>query len=240
VTAALQPAPSAGILLNGKSVEMAPVRSVLEAIAPEPVLLQFETRLPLGCGFGVSAACCLTAAFAISRRYDLGLSRGELGLLAHEAEVIHRTGLGDVAAQLCGGIVNRTCRQGPLDAERLPLPPGPLYYRVYSAIRTSEVLNNPTTVKKIAEEGDNAIDWLQHHLSDLTLKDLLSRSLQFVKKVGLLTNENVRRAIELVHTAGGQATMIMLGESVLATCPCGDGGEWTRSEVNETGTRWLP
>ena len=110
VVAALRPATSILTTLNGRPIDLPPVRHVVETLAPEPVALQFETALPLGCGFGVSAACALTAAFAIARRYDLPSSRTELGMAAHVAEVVHRTGYGDVASQLCGGFVYRRCQ----------------------------------------------------------------------------------------------------------------------------------
>jgi pantoate kinase len=240
VTAAVRPAPSTRLYFNGRPFDMPPVRHVLDALAPEPMEVQFETPLPLGCGFGVSAACALTAAFAVARRYALPKSRAELGLVAHVAEVVNRTGFGDVASQLCGGFVYRRCRAGPLDALRLATPDAPLYYRTFGEIRTAQVLNSAPALAAIAEEGRKALDWLEQNLARLTLGRALDRSLEFARNARLFTDRKVVAAVQDVLAAGGHATMIMLGQSILSTLPAPAGAGWTECEVDNGGTRWLP
>jgi len=239
VTAAVSPAGSMRVLLNGRAVTIEPVKTVLDALAPEPVCVSFETPLPLGCGFGVSAACCLTAAFAIARRYDLAHTRTELGLLAHGAEVTHRTGFGDVNSQLCGGVVLRSCRRGPLDAERLSSAPDTLYYTATGEIRTASVLSDPLSLLAIAKAGDDAMHWLEGNRENVSVDAILDRAVTFSEAAGLLTSARVRTAIDGVRRAGGHAMMIMLGQSVLATQPAGD-GPWTACRIDAEGTRYLP
>jgi pantoate kinase len=239
VTAAVAPAAAIQILLNGRAVSIEPVRTVLDAIAPEPVCITFETSLPLGCGFGVSAACCLTAAFALARRFDLGLTRMELGLLAHRAEVTHRTGFGDVNSQLCGGVVLRSCRRGPLDSVRLSAAPQELFYSVTGEIRTASVLSDPASLSAIAKAGDEAVRWLENERENPPLGAILDRAVIFSEGAGLLTSPLVRTAIADVRRAGGHAMMIMLGQSVLATQPAG-AGTWTSCRIDGEGTRYLP
>ena len=239
VTAAVAPAASMQILLNGRAVNIEPVRTVLEALAPEPVRITFETPLPLGCGFGVSAACCLTAAFALARRFDLGLSRMELGLIAHRAEVTHRTGFGDVNSQLCGGVVLRSCQRGPLDSVRLSAAPQELFYTVTGEIRTASVLSDPASLIAIARAGDDAVRWLEAERENPTVGAILDRAVTFSEAAGLLTSSLVRTAIGAVRRAGGHAMMIMLGQSVLATQPS-DSGTWTPCRIDGEGTRYLP
>ncbi|PKG33033.1 GHMP kinase, partial [Methanoregula sp.] len=67
-----------------------------------------QCTLPIGAGFGLSAAALLSTLTALNRLYSLNLSDRDIALLAHEAEVEHRTGLGDVAACQAGGWVVRT------------------------------------------------------------------------------------------------------------------------------------
>ena len=239
VTAAVWPAESMRILLNGRAVSIGPAQSVIDAIAPEPLCVAFETPLPLGCGFGVSAACCLTAAFAIARRYDLALGRAELGMLAHRAEVTHRTGFGDVNSQLCGGVVVRNCRSGPLDADQLACAPQTLYYSVTGEIRTASVLGDPASLHAIAEAGDGAMRWLEGCGANPKLGVIMNRAVTFAEDAGLLTSERVRTAIGAVRSASGHAMMIMLGQSVLATAPA-DGSAWTECRIDAGGTRYLP
>jgi pantoate kinase len=240
VVAALQPATELTTTLNGLPIELPSVRQVATSLAPESVALQFETALPLGCGFGVSAACALTAAFAIARRYDLPRSRTELGMAAHVAEVVHRTGYGDVASQLCGGFVYRRCRDGPLDSVRLSIPQRPLYYRVFGPLETALILGSVSKIAAITREGHEAVQWLQRHLEHLTLDDVLSRSLEFATAAGLITDQRVATTIEEVRAAGGSATMIMLGHSVLSTRAVPPIADWVSCSVDMAGTRWLP
>jgi pantoate kinase len=69
-----------------------------------------ECLLPIGAGFGLSAAALLSTLTAVNHLFDLDLAADEVAARAHEAEVLHRTGLGDVAASQAGGVV---CRKGP-------------------------------------------------------------------------------------------------------------------------------
>jgi pantoate kinase len=240
VVAAIQPAPSLQTSLNGRPIDMPPVRHVIQALAPEAVAVQFETTLPLGSGFGVSAACALTAAFAIARRYSLEKTRAELGLAAHVAEVIHRTGYGDVAAQLCGGFVYRRCQDGPLDSVPLSIPAARLYYRVFGELNTARILGSASQVAVITREGQKALQWLQQTLEHLTLDTVLARSLDFAQATGLLTDPRVASAIAEVRASRGSATMIMLGHSVLSTLPILSDPNWVSCNVDTAGTRWLP
>jgi pantoate kinase len=241
VSAAVVPAAAHQVLLNGQPLDLPPVREVLDELAPEPVAVHLETPLPLGCGFGVSAAGALSTAFALDRRFGLGRARADLGMTAHRAEVRHRTGIGDVAAQLCGGAVYRRCRTGPLDCMRLDaVPQSALYYRSFGPLATKAVLGSAPLARRLAEAGRRAVDWLEQHRAEATLGALLDRSLEFAEETGLLTHPLVRSAIYEVRALGGRATMIMLGHSVLAALPPAEGSGWTRCGLDLQGTRLLP
>jgi pantoate kinase len=241
VTAAVAPAAAHQVFLNGKSIDLPPVREVLDSLAPEPVAVHLETPLPLGCGFGVSAASALSVAFALNRRFGLGRICEELGMVAHRAEVKHRTGLGDVPSQLCGGVVYRRCRSGPFDCVRLDVQaPAALCYRSFGPLPTGAILGSASIAPRLAEAGRRAVDWLDMRQAETTLDDLLDRSLAFAEETGLLTNPLARGAIDQVRALGGRATMIMLGQSVLATRPGDDDPAWTHCGIDPDGTRLLP
>ena len=240
VTAGLSVSEQYKVLLNGVLVDCSPVFSVLENLAPEPVSVHLETTMPLGCGFGVSAAGALSAAFAIDRRFSLGKGREQLALVAHSAEVNHQTGIGDVAAQLSGGIVYRRCRTGPFDSVKLAHFETPLlHYRSFGPLSTHRVLDSTELSTAIRSAGQRAVDWLDREHETATLKLLFSRSLSFADETGLLTSPVVRDAINRIHGKGGSATMVMLGQSVLATTPSEDDGTWTVCRIDTEGTRRL-
>ncbi len=239
VTARVEAASSTQVFFNGSTKSIAPVEYVIQKLAPEPIKVFLETPLPLGCGFGLSAACCLAVAFVTAKQYYLDLSTAELGMLAHEAEVIYRTGLGDVSSQLCGGVVYRRCENGPLDSQRLVIKPQPIYFRVFDELETAGTLNNDAVMHLLAEKGNKANQWLLDNMSQLTLDNLLACARTFAEETKLLTNEAVLNCMQEVLRSGGQATMIMLGQGVLSTVPVGNPDQWIQSEIDEQGTRYL-
>src|SRR5271154_276026 len=87
VTAAVRPGASVQVFFNGRPIDFPPVRGVIGQLAPEAVEVFLETPVPLGCGFGISAASSLTTAFALDRRFSLGKSRWQLGEIALRAEI---------------------------------------------------------------------------------------------------------------------------------------------------------
>ena len=74
----------------------------------ENVLIKQTIQVPIGCGFGTSAASAIGTSICINEHFNLGLSIEECGKYAHLAEVELGTGLGDVIGELSKGIVLRT------------------------------------------------------------------------------------------------------------------------------------
>ena len=239
VTAAVRPAASTVIRFNGRPIDFPPVRCVIDEIAPEAVEVFLETPVPLGCGFGISAASSLTTAFALARRFDLEKSRRQLGEIVLRAEILQRTGIGDPITQLTGGVVLRRWRSGPFDAESLSMPPADLSYRVFGPLSTREVLSNPTLVKRLAEEGRSCVDWLEQNQQTVTMEQLLVRTLNFAQKSGLVTDARVIEAIDAVQRNQGRAMMVMLGQSVLADRLPQDATGWRECRIDPLGTRYL-
>ena len=66
-----------------------------------------DIQLPIGAGFGTSAASALSLTLAINEFLDLGYSADLCGQIAHMVEVNLGGGLGDVIAQTGHGLVLR-------------------------------------------------------------------------------------------------------------------------------------
>ena len=102
------------ILINGKKDEYNEViiLKTIELMKKDfdlnNVLIKQIIQVPIGCGFGTSAASAIGTAICINEHLDLGLSIEECGKYAHLAEVQLGTGLGDVIGELSKGIVLRT------------------------------------------------------------------------------------------------------------------------------------
>ena len=164
--------------------------------------------MPIGCGFGASGAATLATALAANESLDLGRSREELVQAAHAAEVEAGTGLGDVFVQERGGIV-----VGTGDGIRRVESDEHLEYASFGGIPTSDVLGDSAAMRRIREAGLRAFERLP---ADPSLPVLVGGSWTFARETGLVT-ERVGREVERVQEAGGEATMAMLGETVVAT-----------------------
>ncbi|HMA05805.1 MAG TPA: GHMP kinase [Methanomicrobiales archaeon] len=166
-----------------------------------------ESPLPAGAGFGLSAAALLSSISALSALFDLALPDREIASLAHEIEVLHRTGLGDVAACQGGGI---ECRKGPgigAEIERIPAPGAVLLAVSLGPIPTPGILGDPARMEAIGRAFPGRCP--------RDLDDLLYLSRSFAEASGLVT-PRVREILGACDRAGVPASMTMLGEGVFA------------------------
>lgn len=223
VTATLAEADKPALLFNGDAIDFPTVRNVLHALAPEGTLsVHFETSLPLSSGFGLSGASSLASVFAANELLGLGHERAALATMAHIAEVRNLTGLGDVCAQYHGGCLVKLVAGDPLAAEAMPVAADvPIHYRYFGAIRTSDILSDPERRIRIRDAAEAALGELatlrqQEHLE---IGEPIRVSRRFSIDSGLLEHDGVRAAIEEVSRAGGEASMIMLGNAVFSTVP---------------------
>jgi pantoate kinase len=204
------------IFLNG-TVSEAPVsRFVAERLARDrgPVRLTTELEMPFGAGFGASGAGALGAAYALNSCFDLSLTANQAAAVAHEAEVTFRTGLGDVIAQNCGGLVVRLHPGAPGNGviDRIPVSPIPISYVMRGPISTREVLSDARAMRAVNAAGEEALKEL---LMKPTFASFMRLSRSFTIQSGLASDWALQ-AIEAVEATGGMASMIMLGDAVFA------------------------
>jgi pantoate kinase len=166
-----------------------------------------ECRLPIGAGFGLSAAALLATLTAVNRSCSLGLTPHDIAALAHDAEVVHRTGLGDVAACQGGG---RVVRIGPgIDGtiKRYFDLPERIYAVSFGPISTPSVLGSREQMERVSaafpsRPPENALEFFK-----------ISR--KFAEKSGLLTGE-AGAVIHMCDDNNIPASMTMLGNGVFA------------------------
>lgn len=182
-----------------------------------------ECRLPIGAGFGLSAAALLATLTAVNHLFDFGLSADEVAAYAHEAEVLHRTGLGDVAASMSGGVVCRTGAGIHAEITRI-YPEEPLYAVSLGALPTASVLSSDEAMARIAAAYPDRCP--------RDLPDFCRLSRGFAERSGLVAPE-VRRVLDACDAAGVPASMTMLGNGVFA---CGKAAERVLSGLGEVYT----
>lgn len=206
--------PDHEILLNGHPSPAPVSRFVVDKLAAGPVQVSTELQMPFGSGFGASGAGALGAAYALNSLFDLGLTADQAAAVAHEAEVRNRTGLGDVIAQNTGGLVVRLHPGAPGTGriDRIPVPPLPISFVVKGPISTKAVLSDETVMRDVNRAGVAALKDL---LKRPTFLNFMLLSRRFTVQSGLASDWALQ-AIEAVQSAGGLASMIMLGDAVFA------------------------
>jgi len=165
---------------------------------------------PNGYGFGNSAGGALGTALALS--YSFGGTWLKAGQVAHKHEILNKGGLGDVVAQLAGGIEVRIKAGGPghgvvdnLFFEEYRVVVVPL-----GRLSTREVLDG-SVIEAIEREGKNALERL---LSDPRPERMMILARNFAERTGLLTGELLEVARELDKVLPVPSSMIMLGRGL--------------------------
>ena len=215
VTATVEPSDRISIRIRRRSYRKSPFEVSRGSALLEHVMENLnvtasvvtECNLPIGAGFGLSAAALLATLTALNRLYDLGMSADDRAQCAHAAEVAHRTGLGDVAACQGGG---RVIRSGPgihgLIDRRFDMPE-PLYAVSFGPIHTPAVLGSPAQMDRINSAFPKTIPE--------TIEDFFFLSHQFAERSDLITRE-VREVIRLCDAQGVLSGMTMLGNGIFA------------------------
>ncbi len=201
-----------GIWVNGEQWDFPTVRYVIERLNCDSGV-EIIMDVPAGCGFGMSGASALSAAFELNRAFNLGKSFLQLADIAHEAEVINKTGLGDVVCQSYGGVVVRKTAASPSKAsiDRF-LWDEELDLLILGSISTESILGDTRIRERINKIGRSC---LSEFLKKPTLENLFDQSKRFSVETGLIDDE-LMDIVEAVESVGGKASMVMLGKAVFA------------------------
>ena len=167
---------------------------------------QIETysHLPIGCGYGMSAAALLATAHAVSALFNLGMNERDCAHAAHRIEVIFRSGLGDVSACQGGGVAIRLT-PGP-DGEIIRISDTRMICAVtMSPIKTADILQSPSRMKAISSAFPD--------MKPRSLDELITASREFADASGLISDE-VRKVLSACDANHIPASMTMLGNGV--------------------------
>lgn len=206
------------VYANEKRINFPTVKTVINNLTNEPIKVEIRDQLPSGMGFGISGASALATAYALNRLLNLKKSKKQLAIVAHRAEALNSTGLGDVGGQFNGGFNMKIKRGKPLSVINLGIKNINIYYTFFSKIETKKVINNKIDKKRINKAGDRALRRIRL-LRKRTLKDIIRISKDFAVESSLLQNRKVKNLINQIENKGGNASMIMLGNAVFSDIP---------------------
>lgn len=173
--------------------------------------------LPIGQGFGTTAADAVAVALAVCDIKNKSPSEGYRA--AHIADLLEGGGRGDVAGIMC------KCRHPVRKVAGIP-PFGKVegsdvkiktltLATLGEPLITDSILSDEGISAKISKAGAKA---LEDYVVNMTLSSLFKISNRFSKEAGLLTDE-MDDVIRAIQDRGHLAAMCMLGNSIFTTAP---------------------
>jgi pantoate kinase len=180
------------------------------------VEVNHSCQVPVGAGYGASGAGALGAVLALSRALGLRVPREKLAKMAHVAEVTCRTGLGDVGAQVLGGLVIGLQPGAPPYGrwKRIPVPRDlKVVCATVGPLSTREFLSDTKFRRRAGELGGHAIEKV---MKQPTPEEFMLASREFADGLGLL-DEELKALIQKAEEVGViGVSQVMLGRAVFA------------------------
>ena len=173
--------------------------------------------VPVGCGFGASAAAAISAVYAAAAATGLRLAKRDLAYYAHVADIVERTGLGTVSVTYDGIGAGAITRAGAPGISKFLNVHCPVGTRIVTAslapYKKSDAISEPKAVRRINRLGDKA---LLKVAASPTLETLAAEGERFSEGLGLMTPE-VRDLARLAKASGAaHASQNMIGYAIHA------------------------
>lgn len=198
------------------------------------VRVRLTHRLPVGQGFGMSAAGAVATSLAIASLFRI--PRQHALEVAHLADLFGGGGLGGVAAILGGGLELRLRAGVPPFGRVLhhPFPPKILVGVVGRPIPSPRMLRSRSTLRRISAASEQ----LPTSPPGFTPNEFLEASERFTDVVGLKT-AGLDRTLRAVRSHGGWAAQAMFGRSFFAVPKTSAARGRILAELERRGIRFV-
>ncbi len=174
--------------------------------------IHHDIKVPVGYGLGCSAAVALSLVYALNSAFKTNYTKEQLGRMAHNAEVICRTGLGDVLASYHGGFEIRIKGGAPGIGQIKKISS-----ESYSAIM---ICFSPISTKQFLKERLTSINGLGGKMVETLVqtKDIdqfHDYSLEFANYVNIITPK-MKSVIDELKLEGIKCGVALFGETIFA------------------------
>jgi pantoate kinase len=180
------------------------------------VTINHKVAVPIGAGFGSSAAGALTTGLALSDALGLHLTFNQIGRIAHVAEIQCKTGLGTVGPLMLGGCILTVEPGAPGISiiDRIPIRDDYVVVAgVFEPTPTEQVLSSQEKRREIDRWGRKTLEAI---LVDPSIENFLACCLEFAEKTGFMT-QRLRQLVNIAENAGALGVaQNMVGEAVHA------------------------
>ena len=184
--------------------------------------LDQRVDVPIGSGFGASAASALSAVYAAAAALGMDVPKSELARCAHDAEILEQTGLGTVSVICDGtgaGAITKAGPPGTAEFLNVPVPSGVRIVTATLAPFDKRIaLDSRETVGRISRLGDEA---LERFLGDRTLDGLASAGEWFADRANLASPALMDLERTARRSGATHASQNMIGYAVHALAESG-------------------
>jgi pantoate kinase len=172
--------------------------------------IHHDVKVPVGYGLGCSAAVALSLAYALNSAFRTNYTKEQLGMMAHNAEVMCRTGLGDVLASYHGGFEIRV-KGGAPGIGQIKKISSETYCAImicFSPISTKQFLKD--RLASINGLGGKMVDKL---VQSKNIDQFHDYSLEFANYVDIITPK-MRSVIDDLKNNGIRCGVALFGETI--------------------------
>ena len=173
------------------------------------IQVEQHIEIPVGYGLGSSGAAALSLAFALDKVLNTRYSRERIALIAHNAEIDCKTGLGDVLGVYKGGIEIRT-KPGAPGIGRVELVNDDSHKVVlicFAPIATQTFMKKLSTINGL---GGKMVKRFQASRDIYHFQDM---SIEFGRHAGIIT-KRLERVIEELRNDGIRCGVAFFGETI--------------------------
>lgn len=178
------------------------------------VQVDIRVRVPIGAGYGSSAAGTAASCLALADVLELPVTYDELGKITHVAEVVNRTGLGTAAAVFVGGfvLVTEPGAPGIGSVDRLLFPRDHSIVCAFLApLPTRELLSQTDLASRVNPSAQRAMESIRQKPE---LHTFLTEARKFGQEIGL-ESPDITSLIDTMMSAGAiGAAQNMIGKAV--------------------------
>jgi pantoate kinase len=179
------------------------------------ISVHHDIKIPVGYGLGCSAAVALSLTYALNQAFNTSFSKEQLGQIAHNAEVVCQTGLGDVLASYHGGFEIRVKGGAPGigQIKKIPVESYSAIMICFSAISTKQFLKD--RLQSINGLGGKMVDKL---VSTKDIGQFHDYSVEFAKYVNIITPK-MKTVIDDLRAHGIKCGVALFGETIFTLVP---------------------
>ena len=205
------------IYINNKKSIAPVIRLALKYLLgknPIKVVVKTKFELPMGQGFGMSAAGALSATYSLAK--IMGVSTIDALKASHFAEVKLKTGLGDVMASCFGGIeIRKSAGLPPWGIiEHIPGKGDLVLCIIGKKLDTKKILEDSKKANKIIDYGKYCTKRL---IEKPSVENLFSLSQIFTKNTNLANERVLEAYVQQVEPLHQQVVLNLQKSNTLAS-----------------------